>query len=167
MSKDEEQLEAAAGLFRGFAVEAGGGLGAALYSQLAPKVAETDELLAFALHTLPGQPAPNMLFAAVQYLLEERADDPLARWYPQLGGELDPSRVDPSPDFEFFCRRNAAAIRGLLGAHRLQLRRPGGGIPCCSRPLLWHSVCWTHLWPRLHLLGLRRFFGALVRRISV
>jgi len=117
---DEQSRDAAAALFRGFAIEASGGLGAPLYSVLAPQIADSNEVLSLALQSLQGQPAPNMLFAAVQYLLEKQPDHELASWYPRFGGQLDPEDVDPFPAFHQFCIQNQQEIRELLGSHRVQ-----------------------------------------------
>ena len=54
------------------------------YAELAAGVAEDGELLALAAHRRQGQPAPNMLFGAVQYLLLQGVEHPLAAHYPIL-----------------------------------------------------------------------------------
>ncbi len=70
------------------------------YAELAAGVAGDGELLALAARRQAGQPAPNMLFGAVQYLLLQGVEHPLAAHYPILaGGERSagPSRpVAPS-----------------------------------------------------------------------
>lgn len=55
-----------------------------LYEYLAMRIAEDEELLLFASTSASGQPTPNLLFAAVHYLLMAHHDDELARFYPSL-----------------------------------------------------------------------------------
>lgn len=86
---------------------------APLYHHLAAAIADDDELLALAAHSRPGQPAPNMLNAAVQYLLMGGARHPLAAYYPTLGGARAPD-AQTFPHFRDFCRQQRAAISALL-----------------------------------------------------
>ncbi|MBG9794839.1 hypothetical protein ABD76_21085 [Paenibacillus dendritiformis] len=55
-----------------------------LYEHLALHIAADDELLRIASHGRPGQPVPNLLFGAVQYLLLSGADHELRRYYDGL-----------------------------------------------------------------------------------
>ena len=67
---------------------------------------------------------PVNLFAAVHYLLLERRDDPLARFYPNLAGDrTDPG--DPVPDFLAFCTEHADQLRELLASRLPQTNEIG------------------------------------------
>ena len=57
-----------------------------LYQLLGNAVADDAGLLELAGEALPGQPPPNVLFAAVHALLADRAGHPLAAYYSTLGG---------------------------------------------------------------------------------
>lgn len=57
-----------------------------LYEVLGHAVADDPELLAMAAQAQPGQPPPNILFAAVHALLAGYPEDPLAAYYATLGG---------------------------------------------------------------------------------
>lgn len=90
-----------------------------LYEQLSSAIAEDNELLALASHARLGQPIPNMLFAAVQYLLLGGVWDPLAAFYPDLAGVATDSG-DPFPAFRTFCLKHAGTITTLLRTRRVQ-----------------------------------------------
>lgn len=92
---------------------------APLYHRLAAAIADDDELLALAAHSRPGQPAPNMLNAAVQYLLMGAGQHPLAAYYPTLGGARAPDER-AFPLFRDFCRQHQDAIIALLEARLTQ-----------------------------------------------
>src|SRR5689334_23461401 len=82
-----------------------------LYSRLGRVVAGDEGLLALARQARAGQLPQNLLFAAVHYLLLAEPDDPLAAWYPSLGGT---AAGDPGPAFTAFCRRRSAEIADLM-----------------------------------------------------
>jgi hypothetical protein len=89
---------------------------APLYGALAGVVADDPDLLTLAATARPGQPVPNLLFAAVhQLLLAGRTDEPLARFYRSLTPTPAPPDKAP-PAFQRFCRDHANAIRIALGA---------------------------------------------------
>ena len=91
----------------------------ALYEHLASSIAEDDKLLALAAHSPPGQPVPNLLFAAVHFLLLQGLSDPLSQFYPSL---TDKARAPEGayPAFREFCLRNATALHHLLTTRRVQ-----------------------------------------------
>lgn len=93
-----------------------------LYERLSYAIAEDDELLALAAFARLGQPIPNMLFAAVHYLLLGGVRHPLAAFYPDLpdpaGAAADEG--DPLPAFRSFCREHAETIRTLVRTRRVQ-----------------------------------------------
>ncbi len=116
-------LEELAGRFRRFAhMECRGS--SPLYEQLALAVADDAEMLALAGEAPPGQPAPNLFFAAVHYLLIGAARGPLARFYPSL------TQTPAAPEgafsaFRDFCRDHAGAVRRLLATRRVQTNEVG------------------------------------------
>ena len=79
-----DPVEAATASFRLFTR-----VGSQLYARLSAGVLEDPELLALAATAPAGQPPPNLLFAAVHYLLLRGASHPLARLYPSLNGGRD------------------------------------------------------------------------------
>ncbi|MDH3538971.1 MAG: DUF2332 domain-containing protein, partial [Acidimicrobiia bacterium] len=66
----------------------------------------------------PGQIEMNMLLAAVQYLLIGDPDQPLAAWYPSLGGAR--SAGDLLLDFAQFVMDHRAEINDLLATRLVQ-----------------------------------------------
>ena len=55
-----------------------------LYERLSIAIAGDDELLDLGAAARPGQPVPNLLFAAIHYLLLTGPAHPLARFYPTV-----------------------------------------------------------------------------------
>lgn len=87
-----------------------------LYETLARAVAADPDLLVLGARARPGQPVPNMLFAAVHFLLlDELRDDPLARFFPDLTEQPGPPEA-AVPAFRAFCLRHEGAIAAILGA---------------------------------------------------
>ena len=78
------------------------------YALLARHVARRGPLLALARECRPGQPIPNLLFAAVKRLVADEPDTPLARFY----GRAPEQR--PTPElpqaFEEFCTARTELI---------------------------------------------------------
>jgi hypothetical protein len=133
---DSRPIETIAGAFQKFAQHCHGE--SPLYERLAQGIEEDRFLLELAAHARPGQPVGNMLFAAVQYLLLEQADHPLAACYPALAGASAPPD-DPLPAFRDFCRRHQQQILELIRTQRTQtneVRRCAYLLPaftCASR----------------------------------
>jgi hypothetical protein len=91
-----------------------------LYARLSLLIATDPELLTLAAHgDGRGQPVPNLIFAAVQYLLLGGIAHPLARFYPVVGGDTALPEP-PEPWFRDFCMAHAAPIRALLEARLVQ-----------------------------------------------
>jgi hypothetical protein len=63
--------------------------GSPLYSHLVDELAKDPDVLRI-LNRIEHRPSPNLLFAAVQYLLMEGADPELARFYPSVVEDPDP-----------------------------------------------------------------------------
>jgi hypothetical protein len=115
VSRDERDLAAE---FRRFAeLETDGS--SALYERLSLGVAEDDELLELAGRGRPEQPAPNLLFAAVHYLLLGGIEHDLAAFYPTVS-ERAAGLGDPFPHFRRFYDAHGDAITGLLRERRVQ-----------------------------------------------
>jgi hypothetical protein len=105
--------------FEVFAMEECRDYGAPLYERLALGVAADPDLLALTVSTRPGQPAPNLLFAAVQLLLLQGIAHPLARYYPALGGDAS-QPGDPLPLFHEFCLEHRDSIRQTVETRIVQ-----------------------------------------------
>lgn len=122
MTLERRPLDLPAGEFRRFAeVECES---SPLYRRLASTVAEDPELLELAAHTAEDQPAPNLLFAAVHYLLLKGTAHPLAEFYPTIAG--DAARTgDPAQALHAFCREHRRALRALLASRRVQTNEVG------------------------------------------
>lgn len=89
-----------------------------LYRRLTAGVASDEAMLRLA---EPGEagPKPNMLLAAVHYLLLQELGGELADWYPSVSGRPVPPG-DPYRAFRAFCLTHAQAIRRLLESRRVQ-----------------------------------------------
>ena len=72
-------------IWRRFAEEARH-LGSPLYESLSLAISEDAPLMARAARARPGQPHPNLLFAAVHFLLLRGAEHPLRNFYATVGG---------------------------------------------------------------------------------
>lgn len=96
-------------------------LASPMYAELAYGVSLDPDLLAIAAQKRRRQPAPNMLFAAVQYLLlsGDDAGHPLAAHYPIVSGAERP--MEPAfPHFRDFCLTHREQILELIQTHRTQ-----------------------------------------------
>jgi hypothetical protein len=90
------------------------------YAQLSARIAEDSDLLAIAAAGEGrSQPVPNLLFAAVQYLLLTGSQHRLAECYPALGGTTTAHAV-PMPIFRDFCLTHAEPIRELIATRLVQ-----------------------------------------------
>ncbi len=89
------------------------------YAAFAAGVAGDDELLALAAVRQRGQPAPNMLFGAVQYLLLQGVEHPLGAHYPILSGPERPPG-EAFPPFRAFCLEHREAVADLIATRRTQ-----------------------------------------------
>lgn len=96
-----------------------GTIHSSIYSALASRVAEDPGLLALAANAQRGQPAPNLLFAAVHYLLLRGARHRLANYYRTVGGDRAPD-ADLFGTFRDFCLEQSTPIVRLLCERRVQ-----------------------------------------------
>ena len=116
--------------FRLFADEVRGS--SPLYERLSLDIAGDPELLALCAAARPGQPLPNLLFAAVHSLLLGGAAHPLAQYYPtemregavhaKGDADVDAGSVDgdPYPLFRAFCLERRGEIEALLATRLVQ-----------------------------------------------
>ncbi|WP_254768193.1 DUF2332 domain-containing protein [Salinilacihabitans rarus] len=104
-----------------------------LYGTLAAAAAEDERLLGIAADARPGQPAPQLLLAAVHSLLLDGVDHPLADYYPSCGGETTDRRTGANEGddggvvarFREFCLANEERLRDLLATRRVQTNDVG------------------------------------------
>ncbi len=114
-----KQLAFLRAAFHRFARVEAPGLDSPTYAELAHGVSMDDDLLEIAAHTRPHQPPPNMLFAAVQYVLLSGIDHPLAAHYPIIVRKLRP--LDPAlPHFRDFCLKHRDRIIELISTRLTQ-----------------------------------------------
>jgi hypothetical protein len=107
--------------------------GARRYARITMGVAGDESLLALVGAAPPDQRRPNILLAAVHYLLLSGSDDPLAEHYPTVlawrGGNpstaLDPDTADPFPPFAAFCGRRRDEIVHLVASRATQTNEVG------------------------------------------
>lgn len=92
-----------------------------LYREISRIVAADPSLLALAAKAAPGQPPPNLLLAAVRFLLNRTPGHPLARMY--LNPEFDPEEL--GIQFRDFCHRNAVSLETLLKERKVQTNEVG------------------------------------------
>lgn len=97
-----------------------------LYARLARGIAERPRLLELCEGRRPGQPAPQLLFAAVHSLLLSGYDHPLAAFYPTCADDpTDPRVVDPISAFHSFCLSHESRVRDLVATRRGQTNEVG------------------------------------------
>lgn len=97
-----------------------------LYERLARGTVEDSALLEIAAEASDGQPAPQLLLAAVHALLLRGVEDRLADFYPTCAADpIDPTSTDPFPAFREFCLENADRFREMVGSRRVQTNAVG------------------------------------------
>jgi len=101
---------------------------------LSVKISEDAEILSVCAAAGPGQPAPNLLFASVRFLLDQGYKPELLHRYPTaFGTVIDPSIYD---HFREFVLGNRDQIEHLLATKRVQsnvVRRCGILLPGLMR----------------------------------
>lgn len=119
---DSERVAHYRDVFHRFARVESPDLASPMYAELAYGVSLDRELLELAAQKRRRQPAPNMLFAAVQYLLlsgGEHSDHSLAAHYPIVSGQERP--MEPAfPAFRDFCLSYHEEILNLIRRNRTQ-----------------------------------------------
>jgi len=102
-----------------------------LYERLSRAIAQDSELLALAAECRKSERIPNLLFAAIHYLLLTGSSHPVARFYQSLGGSFA-GHEDPFPDFRSFCLQQSERLRELVARRLVQtneVSRCGGLMP--------------------------------------
>ncbi|MGH8981726.1 MAG: DUF2332 domain-containing protein [Acidimicrobiales bacterium] len=113
--------------FRRFA-RAVGRDGALRYAAICEGCATDSWLLDLVAQAPPDQRRPNILLAAVHYLLLGGADHPLASWYPTVGahGGGAPMPLDGIfPAFASFCRLHRHELGALVATRAIQTNEVG------------------------------------------
>jgi len=85
-----------------------------LYARLAEGVRDNPQLRDFAAQAKKGQPAANILFGGVHYLLLRGADHPLRRFYPNLNGGARIEGEDPFVSFVDFVAKHHDQLVPLI-----------------------------------------------------
>lgn len=98
----------------------------ALYYRLTRELIGDGKLLVLASHIPATQPAPNLFFSAVHYLLmrEPNLSHPLREFFHDLTPNPN-TRDDPYPVFRAFCLTYADEMRELLETRSVQLNEIG------------------------------------------
>lgn len=90
-----------------------------LYEYLSIEISRDNDLLELSSHCPPGQPVPNLLFAAVHYLLLSGTDHELKEFYPSV--TVNPRPVEKAfPSFKDFCQQHQNEIIDLLQSRLVQ-----------------------------------------------
>lgn len=134
MPPTDADLENIATTFRRFGEMEAHENSSPLYERLAAVVAQSPELCALAAYARGGQPKPNMLFAAVQFVLADHPEEPLATFYPAISGTTA-SAGDPAVAFRGFCGRHSDAVIALVEQRMVQtneVRRSACLLPAFS-----------------------------------
>lgn len=98
--------------------------GAPTYQRICEGIAQDRQLLELWAGVAAEQRRPNLLLAAVHYLLLSGIDHPLAAWYPTVRpGPATPG--DPVPAFCDFCREHRTEIEGLMATRATQTNEIG------------------------------------------
>jgi hypothetical protein len=91
-----------------------------LYAHFSRQIADDSELLGLAETAPEDRQPPNLLLAAVQFLLARSGEHPLADYYPNLTDNPTPIDDDCYPTFRVFCLDNAERLTDLLERRRTQ-----------------------------------------------
>ena len=123
VSEDQERLRKLAQTFKRFSEETYRG-SSPLYAALSKGVANDFDVLDIA-SSARGRPVPNLLFAAVHFLLlRGGAVDQLSSFYASLTPNPHPNS-EAYPHFREFCVANESAIRDLLSNRLVQTNEVG------------------------------------------
>ena len=94
------------------------------YAVISRHVAVREPLLALSRECRPGQPIPNLLFAAVKHVVADTPDTPLAHHYRGAAEGAAPAPVLACA-FDAFCRLHAHRIAELVRARNVQTNEVG------------------------------------------
>ena len=107
-----------------------------IYAAVCKAVVRSHDLLDIAGKAPRTQPPPNLLFAAVHYLLLGGANHPLRQWYPALSTGLVKNPRSISAPFRDFCLKNRELIETLIETRLTQtnvIQRSSALLPCFAR----------------------------------
>ena len=121
-SSSEDQLSKLGQIFKRFSDETYIG-SSPLYAALSKSISDDIDVLGIS-SSARGRPVPNLLFAAVHYLLMSGADGELSVYYPSLTPDPRPN-TDAYPHFREFCLAHESAIRELLSTRLVQTNEVG------------------------------------------
>lgn len=93
--------------------------GSPMYRDLSIRISSDEQCLALAAEAEPSQPAPNLFFAAVHFLLAQNREEPLAKYYPSLGGQFE-ATPRMLHCFKEFCRKYETEISKILKSNLVQ-----------------------------------------------
>lgn len=93
--------------------------GSPMYQFLSIQVSQDLELINLAKETDSRQPAPNLFFAAVHFLLMQNPSEELARYYPSIGGDFQASPL-MFECFKDFCIKFSSQIGEILKSRLVQ-----------------------------------------------
>jgi hypothetical protein len=113
----EDEQEAVAERFRHFGQQECRG-SSPLYERLSLAAARDPEVLGLLAAAQPSQRRPNLLFAAVHYLLLLGDPHPLGRFYPSLRAER--AWGDPWPAFRDFALSRRPELQALIARRHIQ-----------------------------------------------
>ncbi len=91
-----------------------------LYGMICRDLAENDTILEILAAAPYDQPAPNILLAAVQYLLLEGLGPELAAHYPSVTGTASSGSGDPVELFAAFCREERNRLTEIVSTRTVQ-----------------------------------------------
>lgn len=164
---ENQTLQTLSDQFRRFAERECRDSASTFYERLSLGVAEDNAILQLALGTKRGQPAPNIFFAAVQFMLLRGYEHPLAKFYPGITQSPD-SVNDPMPHLRAFCEQYGTELWDIISKRIVQtneVRRCASFLPALflvanrvqSQPfhfvdvgasaglhLLWDRYCYTY-----------------------
>ncbi len=123
VGKDEAYLFELAFKFRAFA-EREVVATSPLYAAICRAVADRPDVLSLLLGATGGQRRPNLLLAAVHYLLLQGGDGELARYYPSLGGTRRPDAACGEL-FAEFALAHRVEVEALIRSRRIQTNEVG------------------------------------------
>lgn len=93
--------------------------GSPMYQYLSTQVSHDQELINLAKEADSKQPAPNLFFAAVHFLVMQNPSEELARYYPSLGGTFEAS-PQMFRCFKNFCMKFNSRIGEILKTRLVQ-----------------------------------------------
>jgi hypothetical protein len=91
-----------------------------LYERFCLGIVADPEMLELAAYARAGQPVPNLFLGAVHFLLLQGIQDPLADFYPSLGGSKSLLDDDPYPYFRSFCLEHYEQIQQIIATKLVQ-----------------------------------------------